>query len=99
MTRREGQNQSLARLVRVGIVMEADNRKRVARVKYQDTGAQSGWLRVPACRTYTSYEPDPGGPLPWMPKINAVVLVLCQPVPEGDGFILGELGPLDRILQ
>lgn len=39
---------------------------------------------------------------PWMPQVNAVVLCLYLPVCSADGadgFILGELGPMERILQ
>lgn len=36
---------------------------------------------------------------PWLPKVNAVVLVLYLPVPEGDGFILGEMGELGGLKQ
>jgi len=36
---------------------------------------------------------------PWMPKIGAVVLCLYLPVPDGDGFILGEIGALGKLKQ
>lgn len=36
---------------------------------------------------------------PWMPKINATVLCLYLPIYDGDGFILGEIGELDKIKQ
>lgn len=39
-------------LVRVGTVTAADNDKRLARVKFQDTGLPSGWLYVLASRPY-----------------------------------------------
>lgn len=36
----------LERLVQVGTVTDVDNAKRVARVKFHDTGITSAWLRV-----------------------------------------------------
>lgn len=36
----------LARLVQVGTVTDADNARRVARVKFHDTGITSAWLHV-----------------------------------------------------
>ena len=36
----------LARLVQVGTVTDVDNAKRMARVKFHDTGITSAWLRV-----------------------------------------------------
>lgn len=36
----------LSRLVQVGIVTAVDNEERKARVKFQDTGITSAWLRV-----------------------------------------------------
>ena len=42
----------LAQLVRIGTVTSADPVKRVARVKFQDTGMTSGLLHVLASRPY-----------------------------------------------
>lgn len=42
----------LEQLVRVGTVTAVDNGKRVARVKFKDTGITSGWLYVLANRPY-----------------------------------------------
>ncbi len=36
---------------------------------------------------------------PWMPKVNATVLTLYLPILDGDGFILGEIGPVGNIKQ
>lgn len=36
---------------------------------------------------------------PWMPRVNATVLTLYLPMDNANGFILGEIGPLDRIKQ
>lgn len=36
---------------------------------------------------------------PWLPRVNAVVLVLFLPVSGGDGFILGEIGAAGSIKQ
>lgn len=49
----------LKNLVRIGTVTDTDNGKRVARVKFQDTGITSDWLYVLACRPYI---PDYAGP-------------------------------------
>lgn len=90
---------SLAQMVRIGIVTAVDNQKRMARVKFEDTKTISGWLRVLAARPYANYENDTCGLLPWIPKVNAAVLTLYLPIPDADGFILGELGPLRQIKQ
>lgn len=119
----------LDNLVRIGTVTDIDNNKRLARVKYQDTGITSDWLYVVAARPYIpSYdgpqrtEYEAGGSLaeayashkhdldikPWMPKLDSVVLCLYLPGSDdgdglplfnADGFVLGELGPLDDIKQ
>ena len=50
----------LSQLVRVGTVTDVDNTKRMARVKFQDTGHTSGWLSVLASRPYIpDYETKP----------------------------------------
>ena len=50
----------LAQLVRIGTVTSADPVKRVARVKFQDTGMTSGQLYVLASRPYIpDYEINP----------------------------------------
>ncbi len=36
---------------------------------------------------------------PWMPKVNATVLVLYLPIWNGDGYILGEIGTLADLKQ
>lgn len=111
---------ALENLVRIGTVTWTDNDKRLARVKFQDTGLPSGELYVLASRPYI---PDYEGPQqtgeraggsgydafalhnhpqkikPWMPKLDAVVLCLYLPIPNADGFILGEIGALGNIKQ
>ena len=53
----------LAQLVRIGTVTSADPVKRVARVKFQDTGMTSGLLYVLASRPYIpDYETKPQRP-------------------------------------
>lgn len=100
----------LERLVRIGTVTSVDNDKRTARVKFQDTNNSSGELYVLASRPYIpDYEgpqqTEDGGKLkikPWMPKVNAVVLVLYLPVENmesADGYILGEIGALANLKQ
>lgn len=97
----------MSRLVRIGTVTSVDKDKRTARVKFQDSESPSGPLYVLASRPYIpDYEgpqqTEDGGKLkikPWLPKVNAVVLVLYLPVSEGDGFILGEIGALDKLEQ
>ena len=42
----------LKNLVRIGTVTVTDTDKRVARVKFEDTGRPSGWLYVLANRSY-----------------------------------------------
>lgn len=100
----------LERLVRIGTVTSVDNDKRTARVKFQDTSNSSGDLYVLANRPYIpDYEgpqqTESGEPLkikPWMPKVNAVVLVLYLPVDNmesADGYVLGEIGALGDLKQ
>lgn len=98
---------ALKNMVRVGTVTFVDNDKRTARVKFQDTGYESGELYVLANRPYIpDYEgpqqTEAGGKLkikPWMPKVNAVVLTLYIPIKDGDGYILGEIGALGELKQ
>lgn len=100
----------LSRLVRIGTVTVTDPVSRVVRVKFEDTGQTSGKLFVLANRPYIpdydvpqKTERDGGGHdlkiKPWMPQVNAIVLILYLPVLDGDGFVLGEIGALDRIKQ
>lgn len=111
----------LSQLVRIGTVTDVNSTKRMARVKFQDTGHTSGWLSVLASRPYIpDYETKPQRTefedgssddatfenhkhdliiKPWMPRVNATVLTLFLPVFNADGFILGEIGPLDDIKQ
>ena len=105
----------MMQIVRIGTVTTIDPAKRTARVKFQDAGTSSGWLYVLASRPYIPvYDARPqqtedGGNVashrhdltikPWMPQVNATVLVLYLPVEGGDGFILGEIGALGQIKQ
>lgn len=78
----------LGNLVRIGTVTVVDAGKRLARVKYQDSGITSWWLPVLAAPpSIPEHEPVS----PWMPKINDTVLTLYLPVFNGDGFILGRI--------
>ena len=104
--------QEMTQLVRVGTVMVTDPGKRMARVLFRDTGTPSGWLYVLASRPFL---PDADTKpqrteeteghrhdlriKPWMPEVNAVVLVLFLPVNSGDGFILGEIWAEGAIKQ
>ena len=75
----------LSRLVRIGTVMNVSGR--YCRVKFRDTGIDSGWLRIVSM--------PPGVPdttvSPWAPAINDTVLCLYLPVENGDGFVIGGL--------
>lgn len=75
----------LTRLVRIGTVMNV--RGRYCRVKFRDTGIDSGWLRI------VSMPPDVQDATvsPWVPAINDTVLCLYLPVENGDGFVIGGL--------
>ena len=93
----------LAQLVRIGTVTSADPVKRVARVKFQDTGMTSGQLYVLASRpsgyaAFANHKHDLKIK-PWMPKVNAIVLALYLPILDADGFILGEIGELSKLKQ
>lgn len=85
----------LARLVQQGLVTAVSPGRRVARVKFPDTGISSGWLPVlQHTGAGVSVETADGhahkaGLGTWLPKVNDRVLVLYLPVPDGDGFILG----------
>ncbi|MCL2487762.1 MAG: phage baseplate assembly protein V [Oscillospiraceae bacterium] len=67
----------LKSMVRIGTVRATDEIKNKARVWYDAMGMMSGWL-------YVTKRGEP-----WMPQIDDCVLVLCIPVLNGDGFILG----------
>lgn len=74
----------LDNLVRIGTVTDVDAAKRLARVKYQDTGITSDWLYA----------------LSGTPRLGATALCLYLPVSgddglplfNSDGFILGVIG-------
>ena len=110
----------LKNMVRIGTVTVTDPDRRVARVKFEDTGRTSGWLYVLANRPYvpdndvpqrTEFEQGGSGDSaferhkhdlsikPWMPKVNASVLTIYLPAQDGDGFILGEIGAVEKIKQ
>ncbi len=77
----------IQRIVRYGTVTDLDDVKRLARVKFMDTGKTSDWLVV--LQHYRASVPDGSSPSCWMPKVNDTVLALCLPIDNGDGFILG----------
>lgn len=91
---------ALESLVRVGTVTWKDDEKRTARVKFQDTGLTSGELHVLASGHTLFENKKPNQVIkPWMPELDAVVLCLYLPLPNADGFILGEIGALGDIKQ
>lgn len=65
-------------IVRIGTVRNIEGRK--ARVWFDDIELLSGWLPV-------LQQHEDG----WMPRVGAVVAALYIPVPDGDGFVLGEI--------
>ncbi len=56
-TRYQDDHAVLGGLVRLGIVTDADNDNRIARVKYLDTNKPSGWLPVLINRDVIHYYP------------------------------------------
>lgn len=85
----------LSGMVRIGTVMIADEKTRMARVKFQSENLVSGWLYVvnarPCVRLTEEQNAEELPVRPWMPAANANVLCLYLPVFNGDGFILGEI--------
>lgn len=96
MNNADNMEKVLAQLVRIGTVTDVDPVSRMARVKYSDTGMISGKLFVLAARSYLA---SPIKVTPWMPQVNATVLILYLPILDGDGFILGEIGALGTLKQ
>ena len=74
---------ALENLVRVGAVTVVDSVRGLARVKFRDTGHYSGWLSVLSAGL-------------WTPRINDTVLTLYLPVFNGDGFVVGKIGPPEK---
>ena len=72
----------LQRMVQIGKVMATSVARKAARVKFEDTGIISDWLRLL-------------GRNPGMPEIDEQVLCLYFPVRNGDGFILGIVPPIE----
>ncbi len=66
------------RMVQIGIVLNKDEVKGIARVKFPDTGIISDWLIVVR-----------HGSGDWFPCANDKVLVLYLSGMNSDGFILG----------
>lgn len=64
-------------LSRVGIVTDADDTKRIVRVKFPADDIISGWLKV----LYTGTD--------WFPSVNDTVLTLYIPGINADGYVLG----------
>lgn len=79
-------------IVREGTVTAVNKDKRLARVWFDAMGIPSDWLPVlvngVSFLDYNGRQIDP-----WLPKINDKVLVLCFPVFNGDGVILGGVNP------
>lgn len=81
----------LSRLVRCGKVTDVDAGKRRARVWYDDERTSSGWLRVlanPPCVMKVDGSQQ-AAVIPWLPRVNDVVLVVYLPADDSDGYILG----------
>jgi len=75
----------MERVIQMGTVTDADSGRRMVRVKHQDTGMTSGWLKV-----VKTSEPCPTcGHEPWFPKVNDTVLAMYLPTSGGDGFVIG----------
>ena len=84
----------LERIIQIGIVTVVDAEVRKVRVKFRDTGLISDWLcvlrnnpqlsvRAAEDHTHTA------SVIPWMPRVNDVVLVVFLPMPNSDGFVIG----------
>ena len=85
-------DEALSGLVQVGIVAAVSGR--LARVKLPETGEISGWLTVlrsPPAVSVQGEHSHSAQAAPWMPQVNARVLVLYLPVDGGGGFVLGGL--------
>lgn len=93
----------VGRLVRRGIVTNVDQKKRRARVRFDDENMDSGWLRILSSPPFI---PKVDGPqrtetasnhnhpviiTPWLPRVNDVVLTLFLPCHDSDGYILGRI--------
>ncbi len=69
----------MVNVVQVGKVSAVDEAKRMVRVIWPASGETSGWL-------YVLQQSEI-----WLPKINEAVLVIYQPVEDGDGFVVGRI--------
>lgn len=69
---------------RLGFVTDANNDKRIARVKFEDLGYTSDWIPVLISQDFIK---------PYMPKKGEQVLCIYEPVRNGRGFILGGIQP------
>ncbi len=96
-------------MVRVGTVTAVDNGRHIAKVWFDALEIPSDWMPVLITHDLVTPETEPavGGEgeaafaehthgisaSPYMPKIGERVLVLCFPIFNGDGVILGGLQP------
>ena len=84
----------LERLIQVGTVTAVEKSTRKVRVKFQDTGLTSDWLRVVKNSPSISVSQEDGhahsvAVSHWMPSVNDIVLVIYLPVFNSDGFVIG----------
>ena len=77
-------------MVRIGIVTDVDEEKRLVRVRFPDKQLTSGWLfLLKSPSTIENINDD--DIKPWIPEVDDKVLCLYIPVFNGDGFVLGAL--------
>lgn len=77
-------------MVRIGIVTDVDDEKRLVRVHFPDKQLTSGWLYLlKSPPTIENINDD--DIKPWIPAVNDKVLCLYIPIFNGDGFVLGAL--------
>lgn len=90
---------TLSRLIQIGTVHAVNSAGTHARVRHQDTGITSDWLRIltrkPAVIVESGYGPDEHSHnvtvTDWIPNVNDTVLVIYLPVDDSDGFVIGGL--------
>ncbi len=93
----------VGRLVRRGIVTNVDQKKRRARVRFDQENMDSGWLRILSNPPFIPKVDEPQRTeiasnhnhsviiTPWLPRVNDVVLTLFLPCHDSDGYILGRI--------
>lgn len=82
-------------IIRVGKVSAVDAAARKARVRFDDIGVTSEWMPIltttPTAVVIIEGEERHISVMPWMPRIDDVVLCIFRPVFNGDGFIVGAM--------